>query len=164
MLPFDLHVSSLPLAFILSQDQTLHITFLIVNTKIILTGIFITALRLSSIRLLAYLFCLLFFLLFQVTFSNPKASISIAPFERLFVFLNTFLSKGNSKGKTFFLFPRTFLENFLKMFFSAFQFLCPFFQKVIIKVTQVVPYHQTFFEKNIIYFLPITLKSCKSKT
>jgi hypothetical protein len=29
-LPFDLHVLSLPLAFILSQDQTLHSLFLIV--------------------------------------------------------------------------------------------------------------------------------------
>ena len=27
MLPFDLHVLSLPLAFILSQDQTLHRIF-----------------------------------------------------------------------------------------------------------------------------------------
>ena len=29
MLPFDLHVLSLPLAFILSQDQTLHSKYLI---------------------------------------------------------------------------------------------------------------------------------------
>ena len=28
MLPFDLHVLSLPLAFILSQDQTLHSLYL----------------------------------------------------------------------------------------------------------------------------------------
>ena len=29
MLPFDLHVLGLPLAFILSQDQTLHCNFII---------------------------------------------------------------------------------------------------------------------------------------
>ena len=31
LLPFDLHVLSLPLAFILSQDQTLHSKFFIYN-------------------------------------------------------------------------------------------------------------------------------------
>ena len=35
-LPLDLHVLSLPLAFILSQDQTLHCIFY--NSKPILTG------------------------------------------------------------------------------------------------------------------------------
>ena len=32
VLPFDLHVLSLPLAFILSQDQTLHRSFIFLNS------------------------------------------------------------------------------------------------------------------------------------
>jgi hypothetical protein len=34
LLPLDLHVLGLPLAFILSQDQTLHSVFLLMNSKV----------------------------------------------------------------------------------------------------------------------------------
>ena len=41
VLPLDLHVLSLPLAFILSQDQTLHCIFFYINFQLVLNFMFV---------------------------------------------------------------------------------------------------------------------------
>ncbi len=68
MLPLDLHVLSLPLAFILSQDQTLHCNYIslffssrssIWISKVILTKFFLFYLALSLYLFLNLIYCVL---------------------------------------------------------------------------------------------------------
>lgn len=63
LLPFDLHVLSLPLAFILSQDQTLHNEAYNPDQRFDLVSF-------NLYSLSSYLFAILLLLLqFQITFS-----------------------------------------------------------------------------------------------
>jgi hypothetical protein len=68
-LPFDLHVLSLPLAFILSQDQTLHCKFdlnisqvLLFSLTIDVKGIFAAIFSLQNFKELYIFFETIFFL------------------------------------------------------------------------------------------------------
>ena len=84
-LPLDLHVLSLPLAFILSQDQTLHCIISIILSLILLT---VQSLSFKKLTLLEFLICYRFlfrYLLVLVLTSlvNDLFSFSAMPvFER----------------------------------------------------------------------------------
>ena len=84
-LPLDLHVLSLPLAFILSQDQTLHCIISIILSLILLT---VQSLSFKKLTLLEFLICYRFlfrYLLVLVLLSlvNDLFSFSAMPvFER----------------------------------------------------------------------------------
>ena len=63
MLPFDLHVLGLPLAFILSQDQTLHCNFIyIINFYSTLTLLFSTQIIINLRQHQPERFAIMFFL------------------------------------------------------------------------------------------------------
>ena len=89
-LPLDLHVLSLPLAFILSQDQTLHCTsFILYSSSTILTSYFLKRnLRSNVFRVALYIsyflqVCCLSLSLFQSTvvrFPNGIAKVRLFSF------------------------------------------------------------------------------------
>ena len=89
-LPLDLHVLSLPLAFILSQDQTLHCTsFILYSSSTILTSSFLKRnLRSNVFRVALYIsyflqVCCLSLSLFQSTvvrFPNGIAKVRLFSF------------------------------------------------------------------------------------
>ena len=94
-LPLDLHVLSLPLAFILSQDQTLHcISHIILSSSWQLNP----QKRINASRFILFGTCFLYFIsLFNQLFSIP-------------------FFKWGCKGKHYF-WTSKFLFNFLKFFF-----------------------------------------------
>ena len=88
-LPLDLHVLSLPLAFILSQDQTLHCTSFLYSSSTILTSSFLKRnLRSNVFRVALYIsyflqVCCLSLSLFQSTavrFPNGIAKVRLFSF------------------------------------------------------------------------------------
>ena len=102
-LPFDLHVLGLPLAFILSQDQTLHCIIVVLNFNLCL------GLRYDSKSLILLLS------LFIVLASS---------FQRTFVRGPLFLRGENGcKGTTFFLSRKLFFTFFEKKSSSKVNYL-----------------------------------------
>ena len=76
-LPLDLHVLSLPLAFILSQDQTLHCIFFI------MLSLFLTLLvSLKKLTLVCTCFLVLSFSLFNELFNDPLGRIKSRSFQK----------------------------------------------------------------------------------
>lgn len=102
MLPLDLHVLSLPLAFILSQDQTLHRCSLIIFElrKIILY---------FSKDVFAYVF-------YHYFVSKIIAANQYVNELLILLFLYTFILKAGANIKPFFHSHKTFLRFFLKLF------------------------------------------------
>ena len=104
MLPLDLHVLSLPLAFILSQDQTLHCIIFYITLSLSLTLYFLIPInkRINASR---------FFLVFLGTCF--LYSIKSSLFNELVVSLceGPFFERG-CKGTLYFLISKFFLKNF----------------------------------------------------
>ena len=109
LIPLDLHVLSLPLAFILSQDQTLHRIFLIIYRRF--AWLFLSCLKLGSRRALS--FC--------PDESGTLLSIQYV-YERVILFLNPVSVFQEAGAKVEFLFHsrKLFLKFFLKKFSSPF--------------------------------------------
>ena len=123
--PFDLHVLGLPLAFILSQDQTLHC----IMSSLILTSVnilfFVFRLSRRTWRAICYLLKELFRL------ASLPGSIFMPP-EELFLFsfrmLNASVPFGSAKVRIFSASANTFLKFFFLKAFPADSPLCPSFQ------------------------------------
>ena len=86
VLPLDLHVLSLPLAFILSQDQTLHSKWVLILTVLILKKRKLTSQFRNVIRLTYLLFVIIYMITcccFQTfkELGNPLANTANDPFE-----------------------------------------------------------------------------------
>ena len=103
MLPLDLHVLSLPLAFILSQDQTLHC---IINYKFLSLSLTLSILT-KELTLLDKLYFSRYLLLVQ---------FSVFSMNLLFLFRDPFFERG-CKGTHYFLTSKFFMKNFWKFIF-----------------------------------------------
>ena len=102
MLPLDLHVLSLPLAFILSQDQTLHCIIFYITLSLSLTLIIIPINK----RINASRFFSISRYLLLVQYKNSVFSMNL---------LLPFSLKRAAKIRTFF-YPTNFFRLFLKYF------------------------------------------------
>ena len=105
VLPLDLHVLSLPLAFILSQDQTLHCKNCFVFTFLTRLCVLIHPLKVNSNT--RYLFLLICFNVLSFPLENGCKDTTI--FQTTKIFFRFFL-----------IFPANsliFTENFLELFF-----------------------------------------------
>ena len=117
-LPLDLHVLSLPLAFILSQDQTLLCIFLFLS----LTPDTFNSLSESTLSIFLFLGTCLYFLFqsFQRSSSNPLQArrmkrlkrLDIFPHSGLFKDLSLPLRKAGCKGSHYFLLSKFILRIF----------------------------------------------------
>jgi hypothetical protein len=105
-------VLSLPLAFILSQDQTLHRILFSLATYLLFdsnsSGLF------SNLPIL-----LLLFLLFQ-SFDRNGCQFNMSRNVFFFVFRLSFVSQSGCKSSNFFLTGKNFLNFFRKIFFRPF--------------------------------------------
>ena len=145
-LPLDLHVLSLSLAFILSQDQTLHCIFSILNP--------LTQDPVSSFWRLDLLFNLSFpYTTFFVVHSYQRSLLSNTnPIPQICASQtpNSFRAKRTAKLQPFFL-----ITKYFSIFFSLFVSLqnnTSFPQKAVAKVQPfLIPtkHFYTFFWKNI---------------
>ena len=147
MLPLDLHVLSLPLAFILSQDQTLRCTY------------FFNVLTIASLACVCLYLLPLSFLsqIFQWTFFCPLLSFHSIPtffglaklitfsfFTNLSIrfFLPHFLhSKSGCKSNHYFIYYKMFFELFYSFFTSLF-----FSVKKVCKSKTLFVFSKTFLE------------------
>ena len=105
MLPLDLHVLSLPLAFILSQDQTLHciISYIILSLSLTLI------IHSKELTLLDKLFFSVLASCTVFSLFNELISLSCE---------NPFFERG-CKGTHYFLICNSFVKKFSKNFFEA---------------------------------------------
>ena len=109
-LPLDLHVLSLPLAFILSQDQTLHCIISIILSLILLT---VQSLSFKKLTLLEFLIC------YRFLFRYLLVLVLLSLVNDLFRFPQCpFLNGADCKGTNFFV-SRKFFFKFFKNFFST---------------------------------------------
>ena len=103
MLPLDLHVLSLSLAFILSQDQTLH-------TKIILQKFSLAGSCVHESRLLSIPIHARYVVIFtSILLKNSSCHLHRRRFSR---------SESECKDKAFLSFPPNLFRSFFKLFFS----------------------------------------------
>ena len=112
-LPLDLHVLSLPLAFILSQDQTLHCIYSIKLLAPVTRSYLCFQRNLRSAKIQSPEFCCLSFQYFQWTFFS-QTSVRW-----------TRSSVLGPQRYALFLYLQIFLKKFLKIFSP---FFCPIFQ------------------------------------
>ena len=102
-LPLDLHVLSLPLAFILSQDQTLHCIISIILSLILLT---VQSLSFKKLTLLEFLIC------YRFLFRYLLVLVLLSLVNDLFRFPQCpFLNGADCKGTNFFV-SRKFFSSF----------------------------------------------------
>ena len=108
-LPLDLHVLSLPLAFILSQDQTLHCIISIILSLILLT---VQSLSFKKLTLLEFLIC------YRFLFRYLLVLVLLSLVNDLFFRFPQcpFLNGADCKGTNFFV-SRKFFFKFFKNFF-----------------------------------------------
>ena len=154
MLPLDLHVLSLPLAFILSQDQTLHC--ILKNISLVRPDTYII---LSKELTLLDKFCFL-------------GTCFLYSIYQSFQWTSHFLSRGpfferGCKGTLYFLISKTFFKNFQKSFKpqklsrQSFQELMPLQTPVFqmgVQRYDFFPYFQTFRQLFLRNLTPPVLK------
>ena len=103
VLPLDLHVLSLSLAFILSQDQTLH-------TKIIFQKSYLAGSCVHESRLLSIPIHARYVVIFtSILLKNSSCHLHRRRFSR---------SESECKDKAFLSFPPNLFRSFFKLFFS----------------------------------------------
>ena len=106
-LPLDLHVLSLPLAFILSQDQTLHCI-----CSIYLSLSCITLISKKLTLLFSWYFACTCSSIFQSTFGLPRHTLNLSSF----ILHRVSFSKAGAKIWRLFLSSKFFCNFFLKIF------------------------------------------------
>ena len=108
MMPLDLHVLSLSLAFILSQDQTLHCKSIFIHPLGIILALF--RMQYNSLTLFKYLYISIdgsiFLLVLLVLFINISKNLALR-------------FKSGCKGKRFIFNCQTFFKVFFSFFLSG---------------------------------------------
>ena len=129
MLPLDLHVLSLPLAFILSQDQTLHciISYKFLSLSLTLHNSSKELTLLDKLYFFSVLACTVSSLFNELVVLSASFWVSrqACAFSensknqlRYFLFRNPFLIRG-CKGRHYFLISKSFFKNFQFLFFAS---------------------------------------------
>ena len=127
MLPLDLHVLSLPLAFILSQDQTLHciISYKFLSLSLTLHNSSKELTLLDKLYFFSVLACTVsslfneLVLLLSLFLSFPSGLRLLRKSQKstsTFLFRNPPFERG-CKGKHYFLISKSFFKNFSIYFF-----------------------------------------------